>query len=125
VRHRGARSWGPCLVDAKVIVECWHVRLCLTCGHVSCCDCSPHRHARKHFQATGYPIIQSFKPGEDWRWCYVHEAPVRGEKELLPRLVAALAWAFKFDLTLTRQDPSRSGYRTHSACAKPRQPIHP
>lgn len=49
------------------------LRLCLICGHVGCCDNSPHRHATAHFHATGHPIIQSFEPGEDWRWCYVDE----------------------------------------------------
>jgi Zn-finger in ubiquitin-hydrolases and other protein len=53
-----------------------HLRLCLTCGHVGCCDSSSNRHARKHFHASGHPIIQSFEPGEDWRWCYVDEAEV-------------------------------------------------
>jgi uncharacterized UBP type Zn finger protein len=53
-----------------------HLRLCLTCGHVGCCDDSPNRHATAHFHATRHPIIQSFEPGEDWRWCYVHEAVV-------------------------------------------------
>jgi uncharacterized UBP type Zn finger protein len=53
-----------------------HLRLCLTCGHVGCCDSSPHRHARMHFHESGHPIIQSFEPGEAWRWCYVHEAEV-------------------------------------------------
>ena len=53
-----------------------HLRLCLTCGHVGCCDSSANRHARKHFYATGHPIIQSFEPGEDWRWCYVDEQEV-------------------------------------------------
>jgi hypothetical protein len=51
-----------------------HLRLCLTCGHVGCCDSSPMRHARAHFHATDHPIIQSFEPDENWRWCYVHEA---------------------------------------------------
>jgi len=49
------------------------LRLCLICGHVGCCDNSPHKHATAHFHATGHPIIQSFEPGEDWRWCYVDE----------------------------------------------------
>ena len=53
-----------------------HLRLCLTCGHVGCCDSSPGRHARMHFQHSGHPIVQSFEPGEDWRWCFVHEAVV-------------------------------------------------
>ena len=53
-----------------------HLRLCLTCGHVGCCDSSPNRHARLHAHALGHPIVQSFQPGEDWRWCYVDEALV-------------------------------------------------
>lgn len=48
-----------------------HLRLCLTCGHVGCCDSSPGRHATKHFHATKHPLIRSFEPGEDWAWCYV------------------------------------------------------
>jgi len=49
------------------------LRLCLTCGHVGCCDSSPNRHATKHFHATKHPIMQSIEPGEDWKWCYVDE----------------------------------------------------
>jgi len=52
---------------------CVHLRLCLTCGHVGCCDSSPNRHATKHFHATGHPLVRSFEPGEDWKWCYVDE----------------------------------------------------
>jgi uncharacterized UBP type Zn finger protein len=48
-----------------------HLRLCLSCGHVGCCDNSVHRHATKHFQQTQHPIIRSFEPGDDWGWCYV------------------------------------------------------
>ncbi len=50
-----------------------HLRECLFCGHVGCCDSSPNRHATKHFHATKHPIVQSFEPGEDWRYCYVDE----------------------------------------------------
>jgi hypothetical protein len=50
-----------------------HLRLCLTCGHVGCCDSSPQRHARLHAHAVGHPIVQSFEPGEDWRWCFMDE----------------------------------------------------
>jgi uncharacterized UBP type Zn finger protein len=53
-----------------------HLRLCLTCGHVGCCDSSPNKHASAHFRAVKHPIVQSFEPGEDWRWCYVDEAEV-------------------------------------------------
>jgi uncharacterized UBP type Zn finger protein len=50
-----------------------HLRMCLTCGHVGCCDSSVGKHATGHFHATQHPIVQSFEPGEDWGWCYVHE----------------------------------------------------
>ncbi len=50
-----------------------HLRLCLTCGHVGCCDSSKNKHATKHFHATGHPVIRSFEPGEDWGWCYVDQ----------------------------------------------------
>jgi uncharacterized UBP type Zn finger protein len=50
-----------------------HLRLCLTCGHVGCCDSSKNKHATKHFHATKHPLIQSIEPGEDWRWCYIDE----------------------------------------------------
>ena len=52
----------------------WHsLRVCLTCGHVGCCEDSPHAHALAHFNATGHPMIASFEPGESWGWCYVHQ----------------------------------------------------
>jgi hypothetical protein len=47
-----------------------HLRICLTCGHVGCCDSSKNKHATKHNHASGHPVIQSFQPGEDWVWCY-------------------------------------------------------
>jgi adenylate cyclase len=48
-----------------------HLRLCLSCGHVGCCDNSPNKHATKHFKSTKHPIIRSFEPDETWEWCYV------------------------------------------------------
>jgi len=48
-----------------------HLRMCLECGHVGCCDSSPHRHASVHHEATGHPVMRSFEPGEKWRWCYL------------------------------------------------------
>ena len=48
-----------------------HLRICLTCGHVGCCDDSPNRHATKHFHKTKHPIMRSFEPGEDWGFCFV------------------------------------------------------
>jgi uncharacterized UBP type Zn finger protein len=50
-----------------------HLRLCLSCGHVGCCDQSKNRHATRHFQATGHPLMASHEPGESWRWCYVDQ----------------------------------------------------
>src|SRR5258707_14271847 len=50
-----------------------HLRLCLTCGHVGCCDDSRNKHASEHFHSIGHPIIESLEPGEDWRWCFVDE----------------------------------------------------
>lgn len=53
-----------------------HLRLCLSCGHVGCCDSSPNKHAGKHFSEADHPVMQSFEPGEDWRWCFVDDMVV-------------------------------------------------
>jgi uncharacterized UBP type Zn finger protein len=50
-----------------------HLRLCLTCGHVGCCDSSKNKHATKHFHSAKHPLIRSIEPGESWVWCYVDE----------------------------------------------------
>lgn len=50
-----------------------HLRTCMTCGHVGCCDSSPGRHATAHFHAVAHPLVQSYEPGEDWWWCYLDE----------------------------------------------------
>jgi uncharacterized UBP type Zn finger protein len=50
-----------------------HLRLCLSCGHVGCCDSSMNRHATKHFHHTKHPIMRSIEPGEDWGWCFIDE----------------------------------------------------
>ncbi|CAA9443163.1 MAG: Isopeptidase T [uncultured Rubrobacteraceae bacterium] len=50
-----------------------HLRECLVCGHVGCCDSSPNRHATKHFHTTEHPLVQSFEPGENWIFCYVDQ----------------------------------------------------
>ncbi len=59
-----------CLVSGDSWVQ---LRLCLTCGHVGCCDSSKNKHATAHFHETQHPTIRSFQPGETWRWCYVDE----------------------------------------------------
>ncbi|MDI9918899.1 UBP-type zinc finger domain-containing protein [Rhodococcus sp. IEGM 1379] len=64
---------GACQECAELGEDTWsHLRICLSCGHVGCCDSSPHQHATNHFQETGHPVMRSHEPGESWRWCYVH-----------------------------------------------------
>ncbi len=70
VRPRTPQGCGTCLEEGSSWV---HLRLCLTCGEVACCDSSPHRHATAHNASTGHPVIRSFEPGEAWRWCYPHQ----------------------------------------------------
>jgi len=70
-----------------------HLRICLECGHVGCCDDSPGRHATAHAQATGHPIIRSLEPREDWAWCFVDETAlilqgVRGSTRIPPSPLA-------------------------------------
>jgi CPA1 family monovalent cation:H+ antiporter len=48
-----------------------HLRMCLSCGHVGCCDSSPNRHANAHYEATDHPVMRSIELGEAWRWCFV------------------------------------------------------
>jgi uncharacterized UBP type Zn finger protein len=48
------------------------LRMCLTCGHVGCCDSSIGKHATKHFEETGHPVMKS-TPEDIWKWCYIHE----------------------------------------------------
>jgi len=50
-----------------------HLRTCQTCGGTHCCDSSPNKHATKHFEATGHPVVASAEPGERWLWCYRDE----------------------------------------------------
>ena len=50
-----------------------HLRMCLVCGHVGCCDSSKNKHATAHFQHTRHPVMRSDEAGEDWGWCYVDE----------------------------------------------------
>jgi uncharacterized UBP type Zn finger protein len=70
VRPSSTSGCSECLRTGDAWV---HLRLCLTCGEVGCCDSSPNRHASRHAAATGHPIVRSFQPGEDWAWCYLDE----------------------------------------------------
>jgi uncharacterized UBP type Zn finger protein len=54
-----------------------HLRICLECGHVGCCDDSPGKHATGHATETGHPLIRSLEPGEDWCWCFSDEIGMR------------------------------------------------
>ena len=59
-----------CLAEGLVWV---HLRMCVGCGNIGCCDSSPGRHASAHHRETGHPVMRSAEPGEDWRWCFVDE----------------------------------------------------
>jgi len=66
--------------EVQVCEECvkmgdtWvHLRMCMVCGKVGCCDSSKNKHATKHFRETSHPVMRSIEPGEDWIWCYVDE----------------------------------------------------
>jgi uncharacterized UBP type Zn finger protein len=66
-----------------------HLRICLSCGHVGCCDSSPGRHATAHGESSGHPIVRSIQPGEDWSWCFLDEVAmvipqVEGETRIPP-----------------------------------------
>lgn len=69
--------------------EWLHLRICLECGHVGCCDDSPHRHASAHHRVCGHPLIRSLEPGEQWSWCYEDELAlmipeIRGQTRIPP-----------------------------------------
>jgi uncharacterized UBP type Zn finger protein len=68
--HPRTRGCEECLKSGDTWV---HLRLCMHCSHVGCCDNSKNRHATKHFHATKHPIMRSLEPGETWGWCYVDE----------------------------------------------------
>jgi uncharacterized UBP type Zn finger protein len=60
--------------ECLAVGDTWvHLRMCLSCGHVGCCDSSKNKHASKHFKASNHALIQSAQPDEDWRWCYIDE----------------------------------------------------
>ncbi len=66
----GTSGCAECLASGDSWV---HLRLCLSCGHVGCCDSSKNKHATKHFGTTGHPLIKSLEPGEEWGWCFVDQ----------------------------------------------------
>ena len=79
IKIKQVRRPGQACEDCVPIGGRWlHLRECLTCGHVACCDSSPNQHATKHFHATRHPLITSLERGETWVWCYVDEAAIAG-----------------------------------------------
>jgi len=72
----GTSASYACEDCVKMGGEWVHLRECLVCGHVACCDSSPHRHATKHFHTTQHAVMRSVEPGERWGWCYVDEVMV-------------------------------------------------
>jgi uncharacterized UBP type Zn finger protein len=81
--HPVAPKTAGCEECLRLGMQWVHLRLCLSCGHVGCCDSSPGRHATRHFQHSQHPVVASFEPGERWAWCYVDEVelPVPPEAE--------------------------------------------
>ncbi len=76
IRNVTPRTPNGCEECLKTGGQWVHLRLCLACGHVGCCDSSPNRHARKHAKTSAHAIVQSFEPGEDWRYCFVDDVEV-------------------------------------------------
>ena len=71
---------GGC-VDCLAIGGTWvHLRFCVDCQMIRCCDDSPNRHARAHAESTDHVVIRSSEPGEHWAWCYAHEAGIRTDE---------------------------------------------
>ena len=68
ITHTAKKGCEECLKTGDTWV---HLRLCLSCGHVGCCDSSRNKHATRHFRATSHPLVRSIEPGEAWMWCYV------------------------------------------------------
>ena len=78
--------------DCLAIGAKWtELRVCLACGHVGCCEDSPHAHALVHYQATGHPLIASLEPDQDWGWCYVHSLYLDMPPGTVPKRRAGLS----------------------------------
>ncbi len=77
----GARAGGceECLASGG---HWMHLRRCAVCGHIGCCDSSPGKHARQHWQETGHAVVQSFEPGEDWMYCFADDVVFEVEELL-------------------------------------------
>ncbi|MDR8391530.1 UBP-type zinc finger domain-containing protein [Aliifodinibius sp. S!AR15-10] len=76
--------------DVTVCPQCveqgdqWvHLRMCLVCGQVGCCDSSKNTHARKHYEETGHPLIRSIEPKETWRYCYPEKLYLNSQNKVV------------------------------------------
>lgn len=78
MRHDVERPTPGCQECLAMGARWVHLRICLSCGHVGCCDSSPNEHATAHFRATKHPVITSGEVGEDWSWCYEDERMLSG-----------------------------------------------
>jgi len=77
-RTAPVRPSAPGCEDCLAIGGDWvHLRLCLACGHVGCCNDSPNRHASRHAHDAGHPVVRSYEPGEAWAYCYLDDAFVK------------------------------------------------
>ena len=80
--------------ECLALGEKWNeLRICLSCGHVGCCEDSTHAHALQHYNATGHPLIASFERGERWGWCYIDRRYFELSPQALPPRRSALAAA--------------------------------
>jgi CPA1 family monovalent cation:H+ antiporter len=70
VAPTNSRVCARCIAEGLTWV---HLRMCLTCGNIACCDSSIGRHATKHYHESDHPVMRSFEPGEAWRWCFVDQ----------------------------------------------------
>lgn len=112
-RCEHARDLQPVTPRARGCKEClalgekWNeLRVCLACGHVGCCEDSPHAHALKHYQTSGHPLIAPLARGETWGWCYVDRRYFDLPPEARPRRRSALGNALA--RVLRRRKPKRS-----------------
>jgi uncharacterized UBP type Zn finger protein len=75
---RDVQPSGDGCQECLAVGDTWfHLRMCMSCGHIGCCDQSKNRHASAHFRSVAHPIIQSYEPNEDWWWCYVDDIGFR------------------------------------------------
>ena len=90
--------------------EAWvHLRLCLTCGHVGCCDDSKNKHATAHFRSTHHPVIKSLEPDESWRWCYIDQLLAPGNLEQPSNEPFDVVAATRQSLPIVDEGPTNGG----------------